>query len=247
MEPATKEKKNQKLKMATTNSGKGQGILDDPEAVIDDTLVKSEEFVKKNKRIVSILLAVIVLGAGGWFFYNYQNNEKNKEAQTEMFGAVYYFEADSLDKALKGDGKDLGFLDISENYSGTKAGSLANFYLGVIYLKKGKFEDAISSLKNFKSDDLLLQARAYALTGDAYLEQKNTEEAIGFYKKAAGHYPNEFFTPRYLMKLALAYELNKDYDAAIKQYDDIIENYSRSTEANEAKKLKALDEEKASK
>jgi len=168
--------------MAKIDSGKGPGILDDPEAVLDDTLGKSEEFVKRNGKILAILFGVVILAVAGYFFYNYQNGEKDKEAQAEMFGAVYYFEADSLQKALKGDGKDLGFLDISEEYSGTKAGNLANFYMGVIYMKQGKFDDAIESLKKYSSDDLLLQARAYSLVGDASLEKNDVETAIEYYK-----------------------------------------------------------------
>jgi tetratricopeptide (TPR) repeat protein len=233
--------------MAITNGGKGPGILDDPEAILDETLGKSEEFLKKNTRLLSIVLCAIVIAAAGYFYYKYQNNEKDKEAQAELFGAVYYFEADSLDKALNGDGKDLGFKDISEDYPHTKAANLANFYTGVIYLKKGKFDDAVTSLENFKSDDLLLQARAYALAGDAKLELKDLDGAAEYYKKAAEYYPNEFFTPRYLLKLAFAHELNKDYEAAVKDYDKIINIYYKSSEANDAKKRKAFAEEKISK
>jgi hypothetical protein len=43
-----------------------------------------------------------------------------------MFQAVYYFEADSLDKALNGDGNNLGFLEIIDEYSVTDAANLAN-------------------------------------------------------------------------------------------------------------------------
>jgi hypothetical protein len=56
-----------------------------------------------------------------------------------MFQAVRYFESDSLNLALNGDGNNLGFLQIVEDYSGTKAGNLANYYAGVIYLKQGNF------------------------------------------------------------------------------------------------------------
>ena len=230
--------------MATPNETKGT-ILDDPDAVIDTTFDKTEDFFRKYKKIISGVLGVALLAVAGYFSYKYYNQQQNEEAQNEMYQAVYYFEADSLDKALKGSGKDLGLLDISEEYGSTAAGNLTNFYVGVAYLKKGKFEDAIEYLKKFSSDDLLLQARAYCLLGDAYLEQKDVEEAISYYNKAADYYPNEYFTPRYLMKAALAYELNKDYKAAAEAYDEIIEKYYKSLEANDAKKYKARAEELA--
>jgi len=43
-------------------------------------------------------------------------------------------------------------------------------------LKQGKFEDAIEYLKKFNAGDLLIQARAYSLIGDAYLELKDNED-----------------------------------------------------------------------
>src|SRR5690606_3114897 len=137
--------------------------------------------------------------------FNYYKNNLNQEAQNQMFQAVFYFEADSLDRALNGDGNNLGFLDIAAEYGITKAGNLANYYAGVSYLKQGKYELARLYLEDFSSDDLLVQARAYSLIGDAYMEEKNYEEAAKFYHKAAEYKPNKTFTPIYLMKEALAY------------------------------------------
>lgn len=222
-------------------------LLDNPETKADVSLIKTEDFIRKNKNILLAVAGIIVLAIGGFIYYKFQSEKQNVDAQNEMFQAVYYFEADSLDKALKGDGKDLGFLDIADEYGNSKAGNLARFYSGVIYLKKGKFDEAIEYLKKFSSDDIILQGRAYSLIGDAYLEQKDLESAIEFYNKAADYYPNEFFSPRYLMKAALAYELNNDYNSAAKVYDKIIEKYSKSMEANDAKKFKARAEELATK
>ena len=232
--------------MAITESEKNPIVIED-NVLANDPFNKGEDFVTKNSKFIAIALGVVLLAVAGYFFYKYQMDEKNKEAQAEMFGSVYYFEADSLNKALNGDGKDLGFLNISEDYSGTKAGNLSNFYIGVIYLKNGKFEDAKEYLKKFSSDDLLLQARAYCLIGDANLELKDTEGAIEYYKKASSYHPNEFFTPRYLMKLALAHELNKEFDNAVEDYNKIINDYYKSAEASDAKKLRAFAEEKVSK
>jgi hypothetical protein len=111
------------------------------------------------------IVAVIVLVVGGFFGYRYYTNSQDDLAQGEMFQAIRYFEADSLNLALNGDGNNLGFLQIVEDYSGTKAGNLANYYAGVIYLKQGKFPLAIFHLEDFSSNDLLVQARAYSLVG----------------------------------------------------------------------------------
>src|SRR5690606_22276199 len=121
-------------------------------------------------------------------------------AQREMFQAVYYFEADSLDLALNGDGNNLGFLDIIDDYGITDAANLANYYAGAAFLKQGKFQVARLYLEDFKSNDLLVQARAYSLIGDTYMEEDNFEQAARYYSRAANYKPNKYFSPTYLMK-----------------------------------------------
>jgi tetratricopeptide (TPR) repeat protein len=233
--------------MATTHEGKAPVVIEEPKVSTDRTIIDSEEFVQKNKKILSIITGVLIGAAALFFGYRYYINSQDEEAQSQMFQAVYYFEADSLTKALKGDGKDLGLADVADTYSGTPAGNLANFYAGVAYLKNGKYDEAIESLKNFGANDLLVQGRAYSLIGDAYMEKKELDNATEYYKKAAEYKPNEFFTPRYLMKLAFAYELQNDFESAIKAYDEIIEKYSKASEVNDAKKYKAKAEASVSK
>ncbi len=204
-----------------------------------DKFAAGEDFLQRNRNLLIGLVVAVVLVVGGLVAYNYYKNMKNEEAQSLMFPAVYYFEADSLQKALNGDGANEGLVAIAEDYGMTKAGNLAKFYAGAAYLKQGKFDDAIEYLQDFSSDDLLIQARAYALTGDAYMEKNNLAEAVNFYRKAADYKPNEFFTPAYLMKLALAQELNKDNQAAIETYDRIATQYPKSAEAVNAIKYKS--------
>ncbi len=65
----------------------------------------------------------------------------------------------------------------ADNYGSTPGGNLAKFYAGLGLLKQGKYDEAIEHLDDFKSSDLLVQARAYALLGDAYMEKKSYDEA----------------------------------------------------------------------
>ena len=179
-----------------------------------------------------ILVAVVVVFAWQWYV-----EQQEVKAQKELFAAQFYFENDSLNAALKGDGSTtIGVEKIADEYSMTKAGELAAFYEGTAYLKNGEFEKAIESLKEFSADDYLVQARAYSLIGDAYLELEKIDDAITYYKKASNHYPNDFFTPEYLMKLALAYEIKNDYAMAVQAYETIIENHKKSDLVNKAKR-----------
>lgn len=221
-------------------------ILENPEQ-IKSRLERGEAFLRQNSKVFGgILIGAIVLIAGILFFQINKQNQ-NKKAQAEMFQAVYYFEQDSTHLALNGDGSNKGFLKIVDEYSGTEAANLAHFYIGSIYLSEGKFELAVDHLKKFSADDYFVQARAFALLGDAQLELGNTKEAISSYKKAVDHKENKFFAPRYLAKLAVAYEEAGDLENAIKTYGIIEEKYFESFEYTNARKHKARLEGLASK
>lgn len=217
---------------------KSEELLENPE-VIAQQISKTEQFIEKNKKLVFTVGGAIAIIVAAYFLYNYWNTNQNEAAQNEMFQAVYYFEADSLDKALNGDGNNYGFLEIIEEYPMTDAANLAQYYAGASFLKKGEYISAIDHLNEFSSNDLLIQARAYGLIGDANMEMGNTEEAVNFYNKAADYNPNEYTTPAYLMKAAVAYELMEDYESAIECYNKIVENYVNASEYQSARKHKA--------
>jgi tetratricopeptide (TPR) repeat protein len=218
-------------------------ILENPEALAEK-LQGAETWVERHPKTVVGVAAVVALIVGGYFGFRYYIDNQNAEAQREMFQAVYYFEADSLNLALNGDGNTLGFKDIVSDYKFTDAANLANYYAGVCYLKLGQYEPARLYLEDFSSKDLLVQARAYSLIGDTYMEQEKFEDAAKYYQKAADYKSNKYFTPTYLMKAALAYEKSNNLDKARQSYDRIITEYFESAELQSAKKLKARLAEK---
>jgi tetratricopeptide (TPR) repeat protein len=220
-------------------------ILESSEA-LQEKVIGVEHWIESHPKIVFSAVGALLLVVGGYFGYQYFVGSQDAQAQKEMFQAVRYFEKyiesghDSLEIALKGDGNNLGFIDIVEDYGMTKAGKLANFYAGAIYLKQGKFKVGRLYLEDFSSSDLLVQARAYSLIGDSYMEENDFANAASFYNKAANYKPNKYFSPVYLMKEALAYEKLKQNDKAIKVYQKIIDEYWESNEIQNAKKYKAM-------
>ncbi len=169
-------------------------LLENPEA-LKEKLEGAEHWLERNPKIVVGIAAAILIIVGGYFAFNYYKNNQDDLAQKEMFQAVYYFEADSLDRALNGDGNNLGFLQIIDEFGITDAANLANYYAGVSYLKQGKFELARLYLEDFSSNDLLIQARAYSLLGDTYMEEQKYDDAAKYYNKAANYKPNKYFSP----------------------------------------------------
>lgn len=224
---------------------KGSDLLENP-AVLAEKLTKTEQFLEQNKKIVIAVIGGLAVVVSAFFLYRYYVSNQNTQAQIDMFQAVYYYEADSIQKALQGDGNNYGFLDIIDNYRMTKTANLANFYTGSCYLKLGDFQNAIDYLSSFSSDDLVVQSRAYALIGDAHMELGDYHEAARYYEQAANHKPNQYLSPLYLIKAATAYEKLADFEKAAACYGIIVDKYPESSEYNNARKHKARLEELAS-
>jgi len=212
-------------------------VIESPEVIVD----KAEVFLadKKKRNLTIAAGGIVILAIVGLFLYRGYIDSQNKEAQEEMFPAIYAFEADSLSKALNGDGLNFGFLKIISDYPGTDAANLANLYAGNIYMKLADFNSAIRHLEEFSSSDYVIQARAYSLTGDCYMELEKYEDAAEYYEKAVNYKPNESYTPTYLQKLAVAQENAGNFKEAAEAYGQIIDEYVKSRLVQEAKKHKA--------
>ncbi len=210
---------------------------------IEQSLSKSEQFIIENQKLLTIIVAVLVVVVLGFFgFKRYYLQPKEKEAQEQIYTAQHYFQADSLDKALYGDGNNLGFVDIAKMYSITKAGNLANYYAGICFLKKGNFDNAIQYLKKFDSDDEMVGPMAKGALGDAYLEKGDKAKAVDYYNEAADLQDNEFTSPLFLLKAGEVNEMMGNYDKAIEAYKRIQQDYYKSLEAKNIEKYIARAE-----
>lgn len=204
---------------------------------LEDALTNSEQFIEKNqKMIVNITIALIII-IGAYFGYNkFISEPKATEAANQIFGAQNYFERDSFNLALNGDGNTLGFIEIIDKYGSTPSGNLANYYAGLSYLYTGDYQNAIKYLNKFSSEDLLMANMAIANIGDAYMQLGEYKKAAEHYKKAAAAKVNDFSTPMFLMKNGLALEKAGDYSAALKSYEQIEKDFPSSTEARDIEK-----------
>jgi TolA-binding protein len=209
-------------------------IIESPEALQQEVSKVTGFFEKNKSTTLGAGIALIALVAG-FFGYQWYKTSQDVEGEKKLYKAVYAFESDSLSAAAKEMAK------ISDEFGGNTQ-NLSDLYLGITLLKQGKYDQAIEKLKNFSSSDLLVQARAYSLVGDAYAEKKSFGEAIEYYQKAADYKPNKFFTPTYLLKLALAFEANKQGKEALDAYSQITDKFPESAESIPAKKYKALIE-----
>jgi tetratricopeptide (TPR) repeat protein len=207
---------------------------------LDEGASKTEEWVIKNQKYIFIVVAVAAAIILGYLGYNkFIQEPKQSEAMNDMFQAQQYFneavngtEKDSLyTMSLNGGNGKFGMLDIAKEYSGTKAGNLANYYAGIAYLNLKDYQNAITYLSAFKGKDEALGPIAKGGIGDAFVQLNQPEDALDYYVQAAGMKSNSFTTPTYLYKAGtIALQLGKNADA-LKYFKRIKDEFSDSTEA----------------
>ena len=206
---------------------------EDQFAQIEETLTRTEQFIEENqKSLMTIVGAIVAIVALFSAYQNFYIAPMEEEAQAEMYMAELYFQKDSFNLALNGDGQYLGFLDVADDYSSTNVGQLANYYAGLCYLNTADFDNAIDYLGDFSSDDIVLSSLALGCMGDAYMELGDVDAALDAYASAVSNSSNDFTAPRYMMKQALIHDANGDADKALNLYKSIKNDYKTSREAN---------------
>jgi tetratricopeptide (TPR) repeat protein len=205
---------------------------------IELALTKTERFIEQNQKtliyIVSAIVLVVVLVIGAKRYYL---NPREENASKEMFMAEKFFDKDSFNLALNGYGTYPGFLQIIDDYGMTKSANLSKYYSGVCYLNMGDYTNAISYLKKFNTDDILIGASKYSSLGDAYSGDLKYADAAAAYIKGADKYENKFSSPILLKKAGLVYEELKEYKKAHEVYSRIKQTYPESQEGREMDKF----------
>lgn len=215
---------------------------------ITERIDKAEAYVRDNKKSLMIIGGAAVAVIAAYIGYNsFIVKPQEESAQKDMFVAERYFGQDSLKLAIKGDGSYPGFEEIIENYGSSPSANLAEYYLGMSYLKSGEYQKAIDALKAYDAEDDITGALALGGIAGAYLDLNNPDEALKYYKKAADWDENAFTRPMFLMKTAMVYELKKDYSNALSIYNQIKKDYPTSTEARDIEKYIGRAEQSAGK
>jgi tetratricopeptide (TPR) repeat protein len=209
----------------------------DLDTTIVETSNKVENIYHTYKKQINIAVIAVVAIVAGYFAFNmFVIEPREKEAQAAMFQAQTWFEQDSINLALNGLGEMPGFLAIADEYGMTKAANLANYYVGVCYMRKGEFQSALDALNGFSTDNELVGPLATGLKGDAYVELNDIEKGASLYLKASGESKNRITSPLFLKKAGIAFEELKSYDDAIRAYEKIKLEFAESTEAQDIEK-----------
>jgi len=203
---------------------------------VQNALSKSEAFVEKNKTmLLGGLIVVIVVVCAALLYRNHVSIPREQEAHEAIFGAEQLFARDSFQLALDGNGKDLGFLAIIDEFGSTEAGNLARAYAGVSYKMLGEYEKAISYLNKFSASDMSLSPALKGAIGDCYLEMGDKNKAVSFFQKAADS-NNDVIAPTYLFRMGLLYLSMGENQKALSAFEKIKNQYFTSQLATDIDK-----------
>lgn len=212
---------------------------------LDETANKTEEWVEKNQKIILGAIVAILLVVLAYLGYQkFVAEPAEEEAANEMVLAQENFNTaletsntkvkDSIYKlALNGERGKYGFLEIIENYGGTKSGNLARYYAGMTYLALNDYQNAIGQLEGFTSDDDMLEPLAKGAMGDAFMQLGQADEALEYYDKAIQASSNEFTTPRFLFKGAVTAIETGDNAKAVSYLNRIKDEFKDSDYASQ--------------
>jgi len=207
---------------------------------LDEKASRSEQWVHRNQNYILGVIGVIAVAVLGYLAYNqFVQRPKEESAANELYYPQQYFdqalsgtEQDSLyNLALNGAEGKYGFLDIIDEYKGTRAANLANYAAGMAYLNMQEYDQAIKYLENFSSDDAILGALAKGGIGDAFEQLGQPEDALDYYERAVKHSTNDFTTPRYLYKAGITALQLKQNSKALGYFRRIKDEFPKSQEA----------------
>lgn len=203
---------------------------------VDQALTTSEQFIEKNRKPILIGLGVILAIAIAIVAYStYYVAPRNIDAADKLAVCVRYFEADSFNLALNGDGVNEGFAEIADNYGVTETAELASMYAGICCYQLGNYEEAIGYLKGFDAKSVNIRPANITLIGDCYVATGDYATAVKYFEKA-GAIDNDLTAPRALNKAGICYEELGRYADAEKCYRTIKDKYFASQLAGEIDK-----------
>ena len=194
-------------------------------------------FMKYKKAILIAVAAIIVVIAGVFLYISQISGPREEKASTALSKGQTYFNNEMFEQAVNGDGAGfVGFAKLADEYSGTKAGNLANLYAGLCYANLGKWAEAQKSLDAFSTEgDQMISPASQAALGDAYAHLNQLDKAVDAFKKAADMADskaeddtNNSLSPICLIKAGEVLESQGKKDEALKIYQDIKKKYVNS-------------------
>ena len=188
------------------------------------TYVKTTGFYYENKKYVNYAIVGLLVLAGALVVINNNRRANNEKAGAELSRVISVMDAAPADPGtLRAaiDGKPeqglMGLKAIVENYGGTEAGELANYYLAGAYYRIGDYANALEHYDDYSAGDRLLDAGARAGEAACHEALRHYSEAADLYEDAARMNPDGVTAPEYLNSAARCYAAAGQREEAVFQ------------------------------
>ena len=196
----------------------------------DETLAASRSFFEKHKNAIlyggGSVLAIIIAAL---LIHQFYITPRNNRANESIFYAEQAFMDGNYEKALNGDGANMGFLAVIDEFGSTKAGNIACLYAAKCYAATEKYQEAIDMLNKFDGcGDAMISPAATALKGNCYAELGENETAADLLLKAAKEADNNTISPTCLLQAGQIYVSLGQKDKALDCYNQIKSKYQQS-------------------
>jgi tetratricopeptide (TPR) repeat protein len=203
-----------------------------------EAVTKTEAFFDKYQKQILYGICAIVVIAAAWIGYvQLVRNPNIQKANEALAKCENYFNADNYDKALNGDGQNMGFLAVADEFGCTKAGNLAHLYAGLCLYQTEKYQEAIDQLEDYSScGDDMVSPSVIGTIGNCYAELGQNEKAVELLVKAAKKADNNTLSPLYLIQAGQIYETLGQAEKALDCYKQIKNKYQQSMQYSEIDK-----------
>ena len=198
---------------------------------IDQTIAAGTSFIEKNFKTLAAafggVLAVIIICLVVNQYYIQPNKLK---AADSIAAAQQHFQQGMYEQALNGDGTNLGFLQVIEQYGSTPSGNIARLYAGLCFAQTEKYEEAVKYLDDYDAcDDQMVSNAAIAALGNCYAQ-------LGQNEKAAKRANSTALSPLFYQQAGQIYESLGNKDKALECYETIKNEYPQSMQRQDIDK-----------
>ena len=95
-----------------------------------------------------------------------------------------------------------------------------------------KYQEAITYLEDFSSEDAILGSLAKGGLGDAFMQLDQPSDALGYYEAAVKHSGNEYTAPKFLYKAGVTALEMGEKDKALEFFERIKNDFPKSENAS---------------
>jgi len=186
--------------------------------------------IKYKAAIIGILVLLVCLGAGTFFWIRHQQTSE-QEAALKLSKIAPLLDSKNYRLAINGEEQLDGLKKITESYANTPSGNMAALMLANAYYSIGEYDSALKAFKSVSVGNSDLAAAALAGTGACLVNKNQYAQAAESYENASKKAENSALKSLYLAHAADSYRQAARLPKATELYKKIIAEWPGSTGA----------------